>query len=94
MGSTLSYGKRYVAEMLFNIVRQGQDDDGKLGGTVFISAEQKEELISLMQESKADTVGFLRYMEVQSLDEIEARNFAAAVTALRAKMRAKGGVAP
>lgn len=90
MGSTLSYGKRYVAEMLFNIVREGRDDDGKLGGTVFISAEQKQELVALIQETKADTVGFLRYMEVPSLDEIEARNFPAAVTALHAKRRAKG----
>ena len=28
-GSTLSYGKRYAAEMLLNIVREGEDDDGK-----------------------------------------------------------------
>ncbi len=29
MGSTLSYGKRYAAEMLLNIVREGQDQDGR-----------------------------------------------------------------
>jgi hypothetical protein len=29
MGSTLSYGKRYTAEMLLNIVRQGDDNDGR-----------------------------------------------------------------
>jgi hypothetical protein len=29
MGSTLSYGKRYTAEMLLNIVREGEDTDGK-----------------------------------------------------------------
>lgn len=31
MGSTVSYGKRYVTEMLLNIVREDEDDDG-VGG--------------------------------------------------------------
>lgn len=29
MGSTLTYGKRYVTEMLLNIVRKGEDNDGR-----------------------------------------------------------------
>lgn len=89
MGSTLSYGKRYVAEMLFNIVRVGHDDDSVRGGMLFIAAEQKEKLVALMQEVKADTVGFLRYMGVDSLDEIETKNFTAAVNALMAKKKPK-----
>lgn len=32
MGSTVSYGKRYVTEMLLNIVREEEDDDGQAGG--------------------------------------------------------------
>jgi hypothetical protein len=32
MGSTISYGKRYTAEMLLNIVREDEDDDGRAGG--------------------------------------------------------------
>lgn len=87
MGSTLSYGKRYLAEMFFNIVREGVDDDGKLGGTAFITAEQKDRLVALMQEVGADTAGFLRYLDVQSLDEVEQRNFSAAVNALMAKKK-------
>jgi len=39
-GSTLSYGKRYTTEMLLNIVRDGDDDDGKRGGDKFITPEQ------------------------------------------------------
>jgi hypothetical protein len=31
MGSTVSYGKRYVTEMLLNIVREDEDDDGVSG---------------------------------------------------------------
>jgi hypothetical protein len=50
MGSTLSYGKRYTAEMLLMIVRIGADDDGKAGGTKFITDEQEEELLGLCHQ--------------------------------------------
>lgn len=47
MGSSLSYGKRYTAEMLLNIVREGEDDDGKIGGTKFVTPAEAEELRAL-----------------------------------------------
>lgn len=87
MGSTFSYGKRYCTEALFNIVRENGDDDGKLGGTRFITAEQKETLVQLLQETKADTVAFLRWMGVDSLDEIEAAGYIPALNSLQAKKR-------
>ena len=90
-GSTLSYGKRYVAEMLLNIVREGQDDDGKLGGTVFITLAQKDELIALIRDTKTDTKAFLQFTGTQSVDEIEAKNFAGAVQRLRQKLHKMQG---
>ena len=89
MGSTLSYGKRYCAEMLFNIVREGADDDGKLGGTVFINPAEVAEIDRLLTETKADRVGFLRFMAVDDLDTIQKKDFAAAINALM-KKKAKG----
>jgi hypothetical protein len=53
MGSSLSYGKRYTAEMLLNIVREGSDDDGVLGGAEFISEAQLAEILKDME-----SVGF------------------------------------
>ena len=32
VGSTISYGKRYCAELLLNVVREDEDDDGQAGG--------------------------------------------------------------
>lgn len=84
-GSTLSYGKRYCTEMLFNVVRENADDDGKLGGTRYISAEQKAELVELLQERAVTTDGLLRFMGVNSIDEIEVGGFAAAKNALITK---------
>lgn len=89
-GSTLSYGKRYVTELLLNIVRRGEDDDAHAAGVRYITEAQKNELINLIRETKADTVAYLRAMGVNSLDEIEQKNAAAALNALLAK-KAKMG---
>jgi hypothetical protein len=89
VGSTTSYGKRYVTQALLNLVSSGEDDDGQsAGGDLLISAAQKAELVSLMQEVSADTGRYLKHMGVSSLDEIRAADFARAKTALQAK-RAK-----
>jgi len=87
MGSTLSYGKRYCAEMLFNIVRAGVDDDGKRGGTVYLSEAQVEELAALIRETKTETGRFLQTMtpDCRSLEEIETKDFPRLKNALMTK---------
>ena len=86
MGSTLSYGKRYCAEMLLNIVREGQDDDGKLGGTRFITAEQVAELRRYLDATKSDEAAFLQHFEVASVENIEVAAYAPARNMLLAKL--------
>lgn len=86
VGSTTSYGKRYVTQALLNLVSRGEDDDGQsAGGDANISPEQKETLVMLMKETGANTAKFLKHMGVESLDEIKAANFNRAKTALEAK---------
>lgn len=75
MGSTLSYGKRYVLEMLFNIVREGVDDDGKLGGTKFITEEEAAELRDLTKRAGRQEGAILDKLfagNVRSFEELEA----------------------
>lgn len=86
VGSTVSYGKRYTTQALLNIVSGDQDTDGASDNGL-ITAEQKAALVSLMQETGADTEKFLKYMAVASLDEIKAANFNRAKTALEAKRK-------
>ena len=93
MGSTLSYGKRYVTEMLFNIVREGTDDDGKLGGTVFITAEQIEEIERLITEGGIPRDGFLEWMGAVRVENIQAGDFTKAKNALMKRGRKPGGSA-
>lgn len=73
-GSTLSYGKRYTAEMLLNIVREGDDDDGKLGGTKRITEEQADELREWSKEIgriEGQVLDQFFAGAVRSFDEIE-----------------------
>jgi hypothetical protein len=90
MGSSLSYGKRYTTEMLLNIVREGDDDDGVRAEA--IDETQKAELVALLQETNTtDTAAFLKYVfprakpPIQTLDEIPATRFADAKAALERK---------
>ena len=75
MGSTMSYGRRYVAEMLFNLVRRGEDDDGKAGGARFISEAQADELRELSRlagrQEGAFLAGVFEGTNIRSFDEIE-----------------------
>ena len=87
VGSTVSYGKRYVTQALLNLVSRGEDDDGQSGSNGLITAEQKETLVNLMKETGADTAKFLSYMGVAALDEIKAADFGKAKTGLEAKRR-------
>jgi len=87
-GSTLSYGKRYCAEMLLNIVREGEDNDGA-GSTEPIDAESVKRLNDLIVETKSDFNGFLKFMGVKGLPEIMQKDYATAVNALLAKRARK-----
>ncbi len=72
MGSTLSYGKRYCAEMLLNIVREGEDDDGKLGGTKFISPQEAADLEKLIAQAGRKLDGFLQFWSIAALENLPA----------------------
>ena len=93
MGSTLSYGKRYCAEMLFNIVREGVDDDGKLGGTVFITAAQVTEIEQLITDGGIPRDPFLEWVGAVRVENIQAADFTKAKNALLKRAR-KGESAP
>lgn len=87
MGSTLSYGKRYCAEMLLNIVREGQDDDAKLSGMRFITAAQVAELEHMLAETRSDRGKYMQLLGVADLSNIEAGAWAAARNLLLSKRK-------
>jgi ERF superfamily protein len=88
MGSSLSYGKRYCAEMLLNIVREGADDDGVKGGVQFIGPGQLATIRKLLAETNTSEIRFLETIGVAELTDIKVGEFTIAVNLLNAKRAA------
>lgn len=72
MGSTFSYGKRYTATALLNIVTEGDDDDGKRGGTPYINPDEAIAMRTLAEEAEREEGRFLETYttEAQSFEEV------------------------
>lgn len=85
VGSTLSYGKRYVVGMLINLVTQGEDDDGQMADT--IDEEEIANLQALIDEVGANKQKFLDYFKVSCLENIPAKDYQKAVKMLEAKRK-------
>ncbi len=83
-GSTMSYGRRYLKLMIFDVSMKDEDDDGNAAGPC-ITPEQKDELIRLMRECDGDTKKFLNHFGVDSMDQIPAKYYGKAVNALNAR---------
>lgn len=83
-GSTISYGRRYLTLLVFNITLTNEDNDGN-HGTETVSEEQLANLVALITEVKADRKKFLAYLKVASLEEIPAASYSTVVGLLEAK---------
>jgi hypothetical protein len=82
-GSSMSYGRRYLTMLIFNLTTTNEDDDGQAAAV--ITEAQVADLEALLTEVKADREGFLRYCKVDDLADLPAIKFRAAVAALEAK---------
>lgn len=91
-GSAVSYGKRNLAGMIFNL-SINKDDDGNAAGASrvsapkFITTQQAEELLRIADEVKADKIKFCRIGGVNSFNEILAEHYQSAKNMLLAKGR-------
>jgi Zn-dependent oligopeptidase len=83
-GSTMSYGRRYLVCLIFNIALTNEDQDGNQPSDC-ITEEQVANLTALMTEVKASKELFLKFLRVESLDKLPAKKYSAAVKALEAK---------
>lgn len=88
--STVSYGRRALTKMFFNLMESDgiEDDDGN-GGSATISDDQAKDIEALITEVKADRARFLAYMGTTNVEAILSRDFTKAVTALESKRRAQ-----
>lgn len=84
MGSTNSYGRRYVICNIFNIVVVGDDDDG-MGGP--IDEAQVANLRDLLTKANRTEAQFLRYMRADAIEQIVHKDYPKAVSALQERIR-------
>lgn len=84
-GSTLSYGKRYNAVALLDLITD-DDDGGNKGKDDKISNDQLTELIEVCEVSGVDKIRFCKALKIDALADLPARRFDDACT--MAKMKA------
>ena len=90
-GSTVSYGRRYLTCMIFNIAVQ-DDDDGTAGNSVeYINDQQIADIESLIVEVDADRKRFLGHLNshcgASDLAHLRADNYDYAVQMLELKRK-------
>lgn len=83
-GSTFSYGKRYTATMLLNIVTEGEDDCGVAGAQEFIPEATVNTIAAELKKRKIPEADFVVAMGVRSIEEIQVKDLAAARNAIAA----------
>ncbi len=86
VGSTITYAKRQLLAMKFNIVTRGMDDDGQ-GGDRKITAEQSLDLLTLMDEVKQDIPKFLKYFQIDRVSDLPAKELKGAIMDLERKRK-------
>ena len=82
-GSSVSYGKRYTAFALLNIVARDEDNDGAGKGLDFITEEQEAELRDLIEAKQAEIPKFCAYFKIEKLGDLKSSDFQRAMTALK-----------
>lgn len=90
-GSTVTYGRRYLTCMIFN-VKWEKDDDGNAAGRKaetekpLITEDQIKALRDLLEATDSDEAKFCQRIGVPSLAEIYADKYMAACALIRQKM--------
>ncbi|MCW8960164.1 MAG: ERF family protein [Ignavibacteriaceae bacterium] len=92
-GSTMSYGRRYLTCLIFNIVTQDDDDGNAANSTPRINNQQLTDLESLIKEVGADKAGFIRVLSsscggIEYLSQLPASNYDYAIGLLERKRKA------
>lgn len=82
-GSTMSYGRRYLTLLIFNVALVSEDDDGKsASGNTKITDDQVANLQRLIMDMDADIAKVLAFLHVENLSDLTASQYDKAVHAL------------
>lgn len=90
-GSTISYSRRYLTLMVFNVTVADEDTDGNREGDT-INRGQLEELHDLIEDCKRvnapfDLVPYLKWLNVPNLQDLPQREMGRAVYELKRRIK-------
>jgi hypothetical protein len=95
IGSSHSYGRRYLTLNMWNIVTVGADDDGNRGGTAYVSDREVQIMRDLLDQCGMTTpqtrAGFLKVAKVSRLEDITMADAPGLIKQLELKLRKMGG---
>jgi hypothetical protein len=83
-GSTVSYGRRYLTLMIFNVALTNEDDDGEAsGGAETITDDQAAQLRELIEQAGASLPKLIKMAQIERLEDMPAKDYDAAVKTVR-----------
>lgn len=87
--SSFSYAQRYLTKLAFNLRIEGEDNDGNGHGKrdQFITETQAADLLAKITEVGANKEQFLKFLKVEQLADLPAKQYKAALQALEDKAR-------
>lgn len=75
-GSSVSYARRYLKFMVWDLVLAGEDQDAQRGkGGELITADQTQELSRLMRETNTVAAQFYDHFEIEELSDLPQTEF-------------------
>lgn len=89
IGSTQSYGQRYVTKALLSLSSRKSDDDNgdKAGGGALIESEQFAKITTLLRDTGSDLAKFLGFFKIETVADLPAKRFGEAIAMLERKGR-------
>lgn len=85
VGSTFSYGERYLTCKVFNVAIAVEDNDGG-APLAFLSEDQRQQVDSLLERSRVSVPKFLAWLGVSSRENIPASRFPDIIRELEKKL--------
>jgi len=84
--SSVSYGRRYLMCMIWNIPTQ-DDNDGRNGAVEHISEAEGNKILDLITATGSNLERFLSYMGVEGIESIAKKDYQKAIVALETKKK-------
>lgn len=84
--SSVSYGRRYLMCMIWNIPTQ-DDNDGNNGAIEYITQEEGNKILDMVAVTGSNLEKFLTYMGVEGVETITKKDYQKAISALTAKAK-------